>query len=146
MAIQPHSKISNAVEQGELPLTRPAPDQDVSVDTILRRRDLLGAINLCIDLSGLEDKEIYVPLKIDAGHFSHIRKGKPGVHFPTNKLNDLMRLCGNQVPLIWLAHSNGFGLHMLETEAERQMKALREQLETERLKNSVLMDAVRGGR
>lgn len=75
-----------------------------------------------MDVSGLEDKEIYAALGIDSGHFSNIRKGKSGVHFPTNKLDDLMTMCRNEIPLVWQALKRGKGLVLLETEAERQLR------------------------
>lgn len=115
------SNLESPVEQGWLMLTRAAPMQDVPLDSIMARKTLLGAINLCIDLSGLDDKEVYLPLGVDAGHFSNLRKGKG--HFPPDKINDLMDLCRNEVPLIWLAHSRGYGLVVLKTEAERRAEA-----------------------
>lgn len=116
------SNTASAVEQGQLPLTRTPAQPEIPLDVIMQRKDLLGAINLCIDISGLDDKELYISLGIDAGHWSNIRKGKCGTHFPTNKLIQLMGLCGNQIPLIWLARVSGYGLHMLETEAERRLR------------------------
>lgn len=107
----------NAVVQAELPLSRRAMPVDVPLSMVMARKTLLGAINLCMDASGLDDKEIALALDIDAGHFANIRKGKG--HFPPDKINALMNLCGNEAPVIWLANSRGYGLVMLKTEAER---------------------------
>lgn len=115
------SSLESPLEQGRLMLTSAKPMLDVPLDSIMARKTLLGAINLCIDLSGLEDKECYLPLGIDAGHFSNLRKGKG--HFPPDKVNDLMDLCRNEVPLIWLAHVRGYGLVVLKSEAERRAEA-----------------------
>jgi len=116
----------NAVEQPALLLARsprtPAPEE-VSVEVIARKKDLLAAINLCIDVSGLDDKEIAISLGIDAGHFSNIRRGKAGCNFPLAKLDDLMTLCGNEIPLVWQALKRGKGLVLLQTEAEKQLHA-----------------------
>lgn len=108
----------SGVEQHELPLSRRAVMQDVPLELVTKRKSLLGAINLCIDLSGLDDKEVQLALDIDAGHFSHLRKGKG--HFPPDKIGALMDLCGNEAPLIWLAHTRGYGLVVLKSEAERR--------------------------
>jgi len=105
-------------------------------------KSMTAAINLCMNVSGLDDKEICITLDIDPGHFSNIRSGKG--HFPLNKLNDLMDLCGNQVPLIWLAHSRGYGLVVLRTEAERRADELQSQLVAEREKNRLLIDVLQG--
>lgn len=137
-----NSKIKSAIEQGQLPLTRNALKSDIPVDVVAKQKTFLGAVNLCITESGLEDKEIYLALDIDAGHFSHLRKGEG--HFPINKLNDLCDLCGNEAPLQWFAHSRDYGLVMLQSEAERRAEELEKQLADERLKNRVLIEALHG--
>ena len=114
------------LEQGVLALVRHMDPQPVAVDVIARCRTLLDAINLMFNTSGLEDKEIYLALGIDAGHFSNIRKGKQGNHFPTNKLDEAMDLCKSEIPLIWQAHSRGKGIYMLESEAQRLLRIERE--------------------
>lgn len=126
MATQPHSRVLNPVEQGHLLLagTPRAPDpEEVSIGSIARKRTLLDAINYCIEVSGQDDKAIGISLGIDSGHFSNIRKGKAGCNFPLTKLDDLMTLCGNEIPLIWQALQRGKGLVMLESEAEKQLRA-----------------------
>jgi hypothetical protein len=132
------------MNQAELHLIRRADSQSVSTDIILRRKDFLGAINLCIEVSGLDDKEIYIELQIDAAQWSRIRKGD--AHFPPNKLQSLMSVCGNQVPLIWLARQYGYELVQIESETQRKLKLKEKELEDERLKNRVLMDALQGKR
>lgn len=108
----------------------------------MRQPSLSKAIALCVQLSGLEEKEVYGCLEIDAGHWTRIMKGDG--HFPVNKLNSLMEMCGNQSPLIWLAHSNGLGLVILKSEAERQLDEAIKALEAERLKVQVLTDVMKG--
>jgi hypothetical protein len=142
---QLNSKLSSTVEQGRLPLSRtPKRADDISVEIIARQPNLLAAINLCIDVSGLEDKEIQLALDIDAGHFSNIRKGKTGCHFPTNKIDDLQTLCGNEIPLAWQALKRGKGLHLLETEAERQLRDERRRREEAEIKLRALQEAIAG--
>lgn len=108
----------NAVDQPELSLARNAIKSDVPLDLILKQKTLSGAIALCVQTSGLDDKEVYLSLGIDAGHWTRIMKGD--AHFPVNKLNCLMNLCGNEAPLQWLANSRGYGLVMLKSEAVRR--------------------------
>lgn len=147
MATQPHSTLLNAVEQGRLLLagTPRAPDpEEVSIQSIARKRTLLDAINYCIEVSGLDDKAIAISLGIDAGHFSNIRKGKSGCNFPITKLDELMDLCANEIPLIWQAIRRGKGLVMLEGEAERQLRLEREENERLRNENRLLRDIAVG--
>jgi predicted XRE-type DNA-binding protein len=137
----------NMAEQGVLPLAkspRAVNPDEVSTQVIGRRKSLLDAINLCIDVSGLDDKEIGFALGIDAGHLSNIRKGKTGCNFPTNKLDDLMTLCGNEIPLVWQAMKRGKGLVMLEGEAERQLRLQKEENDRLARENKLLRDLVQG--
>lgn len=147
MATQSHSTVLKPIEQAGLLLARSprAPEiEEVSISSIAKRPTLLSAVNYCIEVSGLDDKEIAIALGIDAGHFSNIRKGKVGCHFPTNKLDDLMTLCGNEIPLLWQALKRGKGLHMLEGEAERQLRLERERNERLSNENKLLRDLVQG--
>lgn len=114
------SKDLTVVDQLPLAIARKPIAQPLDASVIFAQRDALAALNLAINVSGLEDKEVYLALGIDAGHWSRIRKGE--AHYPLNKLNDLCDLLGNEVLLVWWAHSRGKGLVMLETEAERQLR------------------------
>lgn len=122
-----------------------APDPDeVSIQSIARKKTLLDAINYCIEVSGLDDKAIAMSLDIDPGHFSNIRKGKAGANFPLTKLDDLMTLCANHIPLIWLAMKRGMGLVMLEGEAERLLRLEREKVELLKTENKLLREIAVG--
>lgn len=125
------SKDSLAVDgQGGLALVRPRESVAIPLDVVARQRNFLSALTLCVQSSGLEDKEVYLQLGIDAGHWSRIMKGE--AHFPVNKLNDLCDICGNEAPLIWWARSRGYALVMLKTEAERRIEELEGLLAKER--------------
>ena len=128
----------------ELPLTRRVERVDVPLDVALRPRSFRAAIVLCAQLSGLEPKEIYGPLEIDAGHWTRICNGD--AHFPTDKLIDFMDLCGNEVPLIWLANARGKGLVLLKSEAERRADELQVELHEAHQRNALLMEIMNGRR
>lgn len=130
------------VDQPELALARKADLMDVPLELVLKQSTLSGAVALCVQLSGLDDKEIYLSLGIDAGHWTRIMKGD--AHFPLNKLNDLCTMCGNESPLIWWANSRGYGLVMLKSEAERRAEESAAALEKEREKNKLLMQLLQG--
>ena len=111
------------VEQGRLPL--PMPDAvPVDIKVIAARTTFMAAVLLCIQISGKSDKQVCKTLGIDAGHWSNMMKGHG--HFPPDKINALMDYCGNEIPLLWLAQSRGYGLVMLEGEAERQLRVERD--------------------
>lgn len=120
------SKVMTGVDrptsQASLPLVKPVGLADVPMSLITRVRSFTGAIALTVQLAGLDEKEVYIPLGIDAGHWTRITNGQ--AHFPVNKLNDLCDLCGNEAVLIWWAWSRNKGLVMLQTEAERRIAEL----------------------
>jgi len=132
----------NAVDQRELSLVRTPDRTDVPLDIVTRQPSLSKAIALCIQFSGLLDKEILLALDIDAGHWSRIVKGD--AHFPTNRLSDLMDICGNDAPLMWLAHARGYGLVVLRTESERRAEEAERRLAEEREKVRWLTDLLQG--
>lgn len=136
------SKSLKGVDHPELPLTRKAERIDIPLDLVLKQPTLAAAIALCVQASGLEEKEVYLPLEIDAGHWTRIMKGD--AHFPVNKLNGLMDLCGNEAPLMWLANSRGYGLVILKTEAERRAEAAERALNEEREKVKLLTNLLQG--
>ncbi|MBC2768578.1 transcriptional regulator [Pusillimonas minor] len=138
------SKNMNPVAYPELALARKAEKVDVPMQLIERQSTMAGAIALCVQVSGLEDKEVYLSLGIDAGHWSRIMKGD--AHFPVNKLCDLMDLCGNEAPLKWLASHRGYGLVMLKTEAQRRIEELESQLNKERERRIWAEDMATGRR
>lgn len=107
-----------SVVNGELALARRVKYLDIPIAHIVAQKSFINAVVLCVQVSGLDDKEVYLTLGIDAGHWSRIMKGD--AHFPLNKLNDLMDLCGNEAPLLWLAYSRNYELKVLKSESERR--------------------------
>lgn len=129
-------------EQRELALAPKATQQTVSAEVIRTQRDFLAALNLQINVSGLDDKELYIPLEIDAAHWSRIRKGD--AHFPLNKLGALCDLCGNEITLDWFAWSRGKGLVMLESEAQRLLREANETIAEKDTEIRILRDVAAG--
>lgn len=113
------SKVRKAVER-QMPLVEKAEPIEVDKALIHRQKSMTAAIALCVQAAGLAEKEVYLPLGIDASHWTRISKGD--AHFPLELLGPLMDLCGNEAPLEWLAHSRGYELRPLESELERQVR------------------------
>lgn len=109
---------------------------------VYAQRTFSAAIVLAITASGLDDKEVYLPLKIDGSHWTKIKKGE--AHFPLDKLCEFMDLVGNEIPLQWLAHRRGKGLVMLLSEAERLLQAEHERAEKLSAENVLLRGLVQG--
>lgn len=110
--------------QAELPLRQVPARVAVPIELVHAQRSFVAALALAIQVSGLEGKEIYLPLGIDAGHWSRIVKGE--AHFPLDKVRDLCDLVGNKVLAEWVAYQVGCQLVMIESEAERLLRRERE--------------------
>lgn len=84
---------------------------------------MLAAVNLCIQASGLIDKQVYDRLDIDAATFSKIKSRQ--AYFPACKLDQLVNICGNDAPLRWWATKRGFELVPMRSDLERQLASER---------------------
>lgn len=128
--------------QSELALAR-SPDQAQMPIVLVRSQKNSGAaFTLACSASGLDDKEIYMALGIDAGYFSNIKKGKATLQ--ADLMNMFCAVVGNSIYPEWIAYQIGCTLVMIQTEAERLADSLKKQLEQEKLKNRVLVEALHG--
>lgn len=99
---------------------------DVPDELVDRQQNLLSAIKLCMTVSGLNDQQIGDALELDAGQMSRIKRGD--MHFPPNKLMQLMATCGNEIPLRWLAMKRGYELKRRLSAVEEENERLRARL------------------
>jgi hypothetical protein len=108
-----------------LQMSLPVP---VSPAEVMRKHSLGGALELCLELRGLEPKQLQADLKLDKAQWSRWISGGEGVNWP--KLDAVMDRCGNDAPLLWMVHQRGWDLHSMrrvESETERQNRLLREE-------------------
>lgn len=115
--------------------------KQVGLEVILSQPTFKDALRLCKSISGLEDKQLAGTLDIDPGQWARIFTN--GGHFPENKLLDFMDLCANRVPLIWLAHKCGYGLHPLQDEKDREIERLQAELKEERSEHEAIKTFLR---
>ena len=113
------------MENGELMLT--GAKQDISDELISKIPNFKAALKMCKDVSGLNDQQVAGELGIEIAQFSRIWSGQ--AHFPTEKIPCLMDLCGNEVPLQWLATTRGYELKPTKSSLERENDQLRAELE-----------------
>ncbi len=123
------------IENGELMLVNAK--QDLSDEIIARISDFKAALKICKEISGLTDQQICAELKIEPAQWSRIWSGQ--AHFPSEKIPCLMDLCGNWVPLRWLAMHYGQELRPTKTTLERENDKLRAELE----KQHIEMEAIK---
>lgn len=101
---------------------------EVNPSEVMRKSSLGGSIELCLELAGLEPKQVQADLKLDKAQFSRWASGQEGVTWP--KLRAVMDRCGNDAPLMWMNHASGWDLRTMrrvESETERQNRLLREE-------------------
>lgn len=110
---------------------------EIRSDEIARKNTLGKAIELCIELSEFEaDKQLQAAMGVDKAQFSRWISGQEGIKW--EKISDLMDLCGNDAPLLWMLHARGYDVNSLrrkETETEKALRLANEriaQLENER--------------
>lgn len=101
----------------------------------------LGAAAAGLDL----EKEVHLPLGIDAGHWTRMRSGAAGIQW--DKLEQICDLFGNDAPILWMLHKRGYDLHSLrrcETQVERALREAREHIELLQHDKRVLTEALHG--
>ncbi len=132
------NKMNRVDGQAELPLVTIAEPNTVPLEMIQRQKTAAAAFALACQSSGLEDKEVYMSLGIDAGYFSRIKAGTA-----TLQVDNLAQFCqvvGNTIYIEWQAYQVGCTLVQIETESERRAKAAEKRAEAAELKVKVLME------
>ena len=130
------------MEQGTLRLQ--TSNQDMSDQVLLRCKDLRAALRLCIETSGRQIKEIAFDLDINKDHLSRmINASEDPRHFPLERLDDLMTICGNEIPLRWQALKRNYGLHELKSAQDIKIERLERELEEERKEKQIMMKIVK---
>lgn len=118
----------------------------INPDEVARKKSLGAALELCAEVAGFAfDKQLQAAIKADKGQFSRWLSGEEGIKWP--KFCALMDACGNDAPLLWMAHQRGYDLHAMrprETEFERALRETQEKLLEEQKKVRTLTDALNG--
>jgi hypothetical protein len=135
----------NAVDdtlQIELALTRDPSRITVPIEMVRAKKTKGAAITLACDASGLDDKEIHLPLGIDKALFSRIKSGS------ANLDDDLIaRFCatvGNLIYPEWLAYQVGCTLVLIKTEAERRAEAAEARAVAAEAENKLMRQLLQG--
>lgn len=130
------------IEQPELALSRAPNKTQVPIELVRAQKTAAAAFTLSCSVCGLEDKEIYLALDIDAGYFSNIKKGKATLQ--ADLTQKFCETVGNMVYPEWLAYQLGCTLVMVKTEAERRAEQAERRAEQAETKVRVLMEAFAG--
>jgi hypothetical protein len=112
--------MNSVVEQAELSLSRRPTKVDMPIELIRNKKTAGAAFTFACDTSGLDDKEIYMPLEIDKGYFSNIKSGKATLQ--GDLIEEFCRIVGNRIYPEWLAYQVGCTLVQIESETQRQLR------------------------
>jgi hypothetical protein len=112
------------------------PSMQVSPDIVHLQKSSSAAFTLACNASGLEDKEIYLALGIDAGYFSNIKKGKATLQF--DLIHKFCELVDNKILPEWIASTLGCTLVMTETEGERRAKIAEDRYKASETENQLM--------
>ncbi|WP_252374515.1 transcriptional regulator [Hydrogenophaga sp. 2FB] len=132
------SKQLSPVEQGELALSRRAPANDMPIELVRRQKTGAAAFALACQSSGLEDKEIYLAIGVDAGYFSRIKAGTATLQ--ADLVPFFCDVVGNRIYPEWQAFQVGCTLVQIQSEAERRADAAERRAAEAELKVRVLME------
>lgn len=136
------STTMTTIEQPELALSRAPNRTQVPIELVRAQKTAAAAFTLACSVCGLEDKEIYMALGIDAGYFSNIKKGKATLQADLEKL--FCDVVGNMVYPEWQAYQLGCTLVMVKTEAERRAELAERRADLAEMKVRVLQEAING--
>lgn len=134
--------MSQLEAQAELALTRRAVAAAVPIDIVRAQKTGAAAFTLACSASGLEDKEIYLALEIDAGYFSNIKKGKATLQ--ADLVGPFCELVGNTIYPEWQAYQVGCTLVMIKTEAERRAEEAERRAAAAEAENRLMRQLLQG--
>lgn len=126
----------------ELALARQPDKAIVPIELVWRQPSSGSAFSLACQASGLEDKEIYLAIGVDAGTFSRIKKGEANIQ--GDKLSEFCRVVGNTIYPEWIAYQVGCTLTMLKSEAERRAEEAEKRAEEAEQQVELLTKVLQG--
>lgn len=109
------------------------------IRSIRRRQTFNAAWNYAQDFAGLDDKQCYGPLGIEASHWSKIRSGRaspPG----DERFRQYFDVVRNQIPAIWLVESLGLDWMTLRPHLSTEQQRIAQlEAENRELKRSMML-------
>ena len=128
--------------QHELALSRLPQCLDIPIELVRGRKNKGSAFTLACDASGLDDKEIYLPLDMDKAQFSRIKSGS--ANLDSDMLPKFCAVVGNRIYPEWLAFTLGCTLVMIKTEAERRAEIAEARAHAAENENKLMRQLLQG--
>ncbi|MHC1696868.1 MAG: hypothetical protein AB9919_02140 [Geobacteraceae bacterium] len=121
------------------------PVSEISNEIITELPDKRAALRATILFSGKQLKAIAYEIGIEQSHLSKmINPSDDPRHYPQEKENLLMDVCGNEILLRWVLLSRGYPDLRLVLDLEAENARLRAELETVRNDRRVIMNVFKG--
>lgn len=101
-------------------------------------------VRYSVSLADMEPKQVFEPLEMDKAIWSRIENG--GMSFPADDIGKFRKITGNNAPLLWLNHQDGYdirNLPRLRDDKDRRITELETQLAQERHDKEVIARFVR---
>lgn len=128
-----------AINPDQLRIPRPLMKLD---DTVIRSpKNLLRAFVMSAELGGLDDKQAAGAAGMDPATWSQFKAGDRGIK--PLMFDSYTDQCANELVLANWAYRRGYGLRPLESELEKRLRLKEEELQDEKKKNAVLLEAFR---
>ncbi len=140
---QVKSNVLSVVDgQAELALTRCAEPNAVPMEMVRRQKTAASAFALAMQSSGLEDKEVYLALALDAGYFSRIKSGAATLQ--ADLIATFCKIVGNTIYLDWVAYQVGCVLVQIKSEAERRAELAEDRAKLAEAENRLMRQLLAG--
>lgn len=117
----------------------------VDMADVARQQSWSAVVTYCASKSGLQDKVIAADVGVQDAVWSRVKTGQNSLS--GDQIVRLMQRCGNAAPLYWLLLQMGLdpaSLRPLESESERRVRELSEQLDAEKTRSRILAEALHG--
>lgn len=120
----------------QLDIVMKRPPVPVDLTLLPKIRHLGHALQKCAEAAAISDQALCIEVGIDNALWTRIKSSQAGIRAagegdPTDLLNRIMDVCGNELPLMWLNWRRGREPlpPLRESELERENRELREQLD-----------------
>lgn len=143
MVSQRQSSSLETVAQLEL-LASPKQSAAPDIEYIKGLPSFRRVVRYSVSLADMEPKQVYDPLEMDKAIWSRIENG--GMSYPADEIGKLRKITGNNAPLLWLNHQDGYdirNLPRLRDDKDRRIAELETQLAQERRDKEVIAKFVR---
>lgn len=128
--------MTKVAEQAVLPLRHPGA-RTYTLAELVREAKLCGSLGAAVaraaQLAGLDLEKQAIPNGMDKARYSRIVSGREGILWP--QIEAFCAHCGNDLPVIWMIQNRGWDaltLRRQESESEREIRDLKDQLARER--------------